>query len=203
VTIKAICFDADGVVVNPQMQFSKHLEKEYGISPVMMESFFRDAFNDCLAGRVNLEDVLPVFLADWGWKGSTREFINTWLSTENVVDHRVTNLVENLRHNGVICCLATNQEKNRAKYMKAEMGFADMFDHLFFSCELGLQKPHHAYYQYIERTLDLRKNAILFWDDSRKNVESAREFGWDAEIYTDFNQFEEKLKEYVLVEKRA
>jgi putative hydrolase of the HAD superfamily len=203
VTIKAICFDADGVVINPQMQFSKHLEKEYSISPEMMQSFYRGVFNDCLVGKSNLEDVLPAFLMDWGWKDSTREFINTWLITENVVDMRVTNAVQNLRHNGVICCLTTSQEHNRAEYMKAKMGFEDMFDHLFFSCELGSQKPHHAYFQHIEETLGLGKNAILFWDDSRKNVESAREFGWSAEVYTDFNTFEETIKKYVFVEKRT
>ena len=57
--------------------------------------------------------------------------------------------------------------------------------------------------KHIEETLGLGKNAILFWDDSRKNVESAREFGWSAEVYTDFNTFEETIKKYVFVEKRA
>ena len=198
--IKAICFDADGVVVNPQMQFSKLLKEEYGISPEMTQSFFRGVFNDCLVGKDDLMDVLPPFLSEWGWKGSVDEFIDTWLLTDHVVDTRIITVVQNLRCNGMICCLTTSQERNRAEYMKTRMGFQDVFDHLFFSCEIGWQKPQHAYYQYVEKTLNLEKESILFWDDFRLNVESAREFGWNAELYTGFNEFEKAIKKYVTIE---
>ncbi|RPJ29627.1 MAG: hypothetical protein EHM33_00145 [Chloroflexi bacterium] len=202
-TIKAICFDADGVVVNPQMQFSKHLKKEHGISPEMTQSFFHGVFNDCLVGKADLEDVLPAFLRDWNWKGSVNEFIDTWLLTDHVVDVRIINMIQRLRQNGVICCLATSQEHNRAEYMKTRMGFQDMFDHLFFSCEVGWQKPQHAYFQHIEKALALEKKSILFWDDSRENIEAAREFGWNAEIYTGFAEFEKIIRKYIAMENRA
>lgn len=202
-TIKAICFDADGVVVYPQMQFSKHLKNEYGISPEMTQSFFGGAFNDCLVGKANLEEVLPTFLKDWGWKDSVDEFINTWLSKDHVVDVRVINAIQSLRQNGFICCLATSQERNRADYMKDKMGFQNVFDHLFFSCKVGWQKPHPLYYQHIENTLGLEKKSILFWDDSRVNIKAAREFGWNAEIYTEFDEFEKITRKYVAVKDRA
>lgn len=198
--IKAICFDADGVVVNPQMQFSKHLKEEYGISPEMTQSFFQGAFEDCLIGRAKLEDVLPAFLRDWGWKGSVDEFIDTWLLTDHVIDMRVIDIVQCLRQNGMICCLATSQERNRAEYMRTRMGFQDMFDHLFFSCEAGSQKPDPAYFQHIEKTLDLEKKSVLFWDDSLVNIEAARAFGWNAEIYTEFDEFEKTVRKYIAVE---
>ncbi|CAG0936052.1 FMN hydrolase / 5-amino-6-(5-phospho-D-ribitylamino)uracil phosphatase [Thermoflexales bacterium] len=201
--IKAICFDADGVVVNPQMQFSKHLNEEYGISPKMTQGFFQGVFNDCLVGKANLEDVLPTFLAEWGWKGSVNEFIKTWLLTDHIVDSRITQLIRNLRWNGIICCLATSQEHHRAEYMKREMGFQEVFDHLFFSCEVGWQKPCPAYYQYIEKTLGLAKESILLWDDSRINIEAAQELGWNAEIYTEFADLEKTIKKYIAIENRA
>jgi len=198
--IKAICFDADGVVVNPQMQFSKHLKEKCAISPEMTQSFFRGIFNDCLIGRASLEDVLPTFLKNWGWKDSVDEFIDLWLLSDHVIDIRIINTIQRLRHNKIICCLATSQERNRAEYMKAKMGFLDVFDHLFFSCEVGWQKPQHAYYQHIEKTLSLEKQSILFWDDSRVNIEAAREFGWNAEVYTEFDEFEKIIKKYIAME---
>ena len=195
-TIKAICFDADGVVVNPQMQFSRHLEQEHGISPAMTRSFFQGVFNDCLIGRANLKDVLPAFLKDWRWTGSVDEFIHAWLLTDHVIDVRILNAIHRLRGNGIICCLTTNQECNRAEYMKAKMGFQEVFDHLFFSCEVGWQKPHPAYYQHIEKVLHLEKDVILFWDDARSNVEAARACGWNAELYTHFDELEQIIKKY-------
>lgn len=202
-TIKAICFDADGVVVNPQMQFSKHLKEKHAISPQMTQGFFRGVFNDCLVGKANLEDVLPAFLRDWGWQASVDEFIHTWLLVDHVIDMHLMNRVQRLRRAGMICCLATSQERNRAEYMKARMGFQDMFDHLFFSCEVGSQKPDRVYYQHIEKTLGLEKKSILFWDDSRPNIEAAREFGWNAELYTEFAEFEKTIKRYVAMENHA
>ncbi len=85
--------------------------------------------------------------------------------------------------------------------MKTKMGFQDMFDHLFFSCEVGWQKPDHAYYQHIEKMLNLEKESILLWDDSRTNIEAAREHGWNAEIYTKFDEFEKTIKKYILMAK--
>jgi FMN phosphatase YigB (HAD superfamily) len=171
-TIQAICFDADGVVVNPQMQFSKHLEA-HGISPQMTQEFFRGVFNDCLVGKTNLAEVLPPFLKDWGWKDSVSEFIDTWLLKDHVIDACLMNVVQRLRQNGMVCCLATSQERNPPEYAKTQMNFQNTFDRLFFSCEIGWQKPHHAYYQYIEETLSLPKQSVLLWDDAYKHRSSA------------------------------
>jgi putative hydrolase of the HAD superfamily len=199
VSIRAICFDADGVVVHPQKQFSKYLKEKYGISPDMTRSFFGGVFNDCLTGKANLNEVLPTYLQDWKWTGSPEEFIATWLKLDHVVDPRLIGMIQCLRQNKIACCLVTSQEHNRAEYMKTKMGFQDVFDHLFFSCEIGLQKPDHAYYQYVERALRVEKESILFWDDLEINVLAAREHGWHAEIYTSFDEFEKIMTRYDLI----
>ena len=199
-TIKAICFDADGVVVNPQMQFSKHLKREHGISPEMTRSFFNGIFNDCLVGKANLSEVLPNYLQGWNWKGSVDEFIATWLERDHVMDSRLINAIQRLRLNRFLCCLATSQERNRAEYMKTKMGFQDAFDYLFFSCEVGWQKPDYTYFQHIEKMLNLEKELILFWDDLETNIIAAREYGWNAEIYTEFDEFEKTMNKYLVTE---
>lgn len=197
-TIQAVCFDADGVVVNPQMQFSKYLKREHGISPEMTRGFFNGVFNDCLVGKADLKEVLPAYLIDWGWKGGVDEFVRTWLQTDHVIDSRLMRAIQNLRQKGIVCCLTTSQEHNRAEYMKTRMGFQEAFDHLFFSCEVGWQKPDHPYYRHIEKALHLEKEAILFWDDSQTNIASARECGWNAERYTEFDEFQKTIQKYIL-----
>jgi putative hydrolase of the HAD superfamily len=77
------------------------------------------------------------------------------------------------------------------------MGFAEVFDRLFFSCELGCQKPDHAYYQIVEGELGFEGQELLFWDDSAVNVQSARRWGWKAELYSEFATFEKRLGEYL------
>ncbi|MFT3890701.1 MAG: HAD-IA family hydrolase [Anaerolineales bacterium] len=197
--IKAICFDADGVVVNPQKQFSKHLQEAHGISPEMTHGFFGEVFNDCLTGKADLKDVLSPFLETWKWKGSTEDFIATWLKYDHVIDDRMINVIQRLRQNQIICCLATSQEQNRAEYMRTKMGFQTAFDHLFFSCEIGLQKPDHAYYRHIEEVLQVAKESILFWDDFEPNVTAAHAYGWNAEVYTGFEAFMKTMKKLGLI----
>lgn len=196
-TIQAVCFDADGVVVNPQKQFSRYLEREHGISPQMTGGFFRGLFNDCLLGKAQLSEVLPAYLQEWNWTGSVDGFIATWLQHDHVIDHRLVDAIQHLRQNGLKCCLATNQECNRAEYMSTAMGFQAAFDGLFFSCEMGSQKPDAAFYQHIEKMLALEKEAILLWDDLEINVMAAREFGWKAELYTGFSDFEKTMQLYL------
>ena len=196
-SIKAICFDADGVMVNPQMQFAKLREMKYGISNEMAEPFFKGVFNECLIGKADLMDVLPPFLQKWNWQSSVEEFVSLWLKTEHIIDADLITTINKLRQKGIICCLATSQEKNRANYMKKEMGFQEVFDHLFFSCEMGTQKPEEAYFRCIENQLQLPGESILFWDDNTQNVSSASAQGWKAEQYTNYGQFLKTLSIYI------
>ena len=196
-SIKAICFDADGVIVNPQLLYAKRLDEEYGITREITADFFDGPFNDCLTGTAHLMDALPPYLEKWGWPHTPEKFLHDWMTTDHVVDQRMVNFVQHLRAQGFICCLTTNQECNRAAYMRTAMGFADIFDRLFISCEMGAQKPQPAYYRHIEKALGLKKEEILFFDDGLNNVKAAYERGWHAEVYTTFESFERSLEKYI------
>jgi len=195
--IKAILFDADGVIINPSMQYSKYLDRTYGITLEITRPFFMGEFNECLTGKKELRLALPPHLEQWGWKGSADEFVDQWLEMEDRVDARLMDTIQGLRAAGYLCGLATLQERNRAEYMKTKMRFTELFDGLFFSCEIGWQKPHPKYFQAIEDRLKYKVTEILFWDDRLENVEGARNFGWQAEFYSGFDAFEKILKNYL------
>jgi putative hydrolase of the HAD superfamily len=195
--IKALLFDADGVVVNPAFQFAKLLAEQYGITREMTSGFFRGVFNECMVGKADLRQVLAPYLPEWGWQGTLDEFMQAWWEADNVVDMRIVNYIGELRQHGMLCCLATNQEVTRAAYMQTHMGFGQVFDRLFFSCELGCQKPDPAYFYAIQQKLELEPRELLLWDDYQKNVDVARECGWQAELYTDFEAFAERIKTWI------
>jgi putative hydrolase of the HAD superfamily len=197
-TIKAVLFDADGVVIFP-WRFARYLDREHGITPAMTQGFFRGVFEDCLLGKADLRDALLPYLSHWGWEGSLEEFITTWFEIENAVDGRVVGVIRDLRRSGYVCGLATSQEQHRAAYMTTVMGFSQIFDWLFFSYQLGCQKPEAAYYERVAELLTLEGQHILFWDDAPRNVKAARRCGWNAEVFTDFDDFEKKLSTYLAV----
>jgi putative hydrolase of the HAD superfamily len=196
VTIEAVLFDADGVVV-PPLGFARYRWREHGVTPEMTQGFFRGVFLQCLLGKADLKQVLPPFLDEWAWEGTVDEFVATWLEKDDAVDERVVGVVHALRSAGLTCCLATNQERYRAAYMRDAMGFRDLFDYLFFSCELGAEKPDAAFFEAVEASLGLTGGSILFWDDDVRNVDAAVARGWNAEVYVVFQEFVRQLNGYL------
>jgi putative hydrolase of the HAD superfamily len=166
----------------------------------MTQPFFQEAFVDCMLGIADLRDVLPPYLQAWGWPGTADELIEKWLEVENAPDERVLAAIRTLAMTGIACCLATSQERLRAAYMREVMGFNQLFDEMFFSCEVGSIKPDPAFYNHITAALHVAGDQILFWDDSRENVEAARSCGWLAEQYTDYEPFKVRLADYLPAE---
>ncbi len=56
----------------------------------------------------------------------------------------------------------------------------DFFDHVFLSCELGLEKPAPELYAEVVRQLGVPASDVLFFDDSEVNCEAARRCGLQA-----------------------
>ncbi len=188
-SIQAVIFDADGVLVFPD-RFAEHLTREHQITRDATQAFWQGKFHDCITGKADLKAVLPPYLEEWGWQGSAEEFMQLWFSVEDAVDVRVLERVKALRSAGFVCCLASNQEPHRAEYMREAMGFSAHFDHLFFSGVLGIKKPEAGFYEAIETALGLSGEQIAFWDDSPKHIDTAKQRGWQAELYTSYEEFQ-------------
>ena len=150
-TLKLI-FDADGVVCTGGL-FTPHLERDYGIEPKSLAAFFASTFPHCITGHKNLLVEIAPVLSTIGWRKSPEAFLEFWFTREHVVDDRLLACVAELRRSGVACYLGTNQEKHRAAYMRERMGFAQHFERVFASCELGVAKPDPQFFSAIATTL--------------------------------------------------
>ena len=102
--------------------------------------------------------------------------------------------------------LTTNQQSRRARWMRDNLHFDEVFDEQFYSCELGLAKPDPAYFSTIIDRLDLDPATVLFVDDTEVNVVGARQTGIHAELFPRHGgepALAEILTGYVLVGERA
>jgi putative hydrolase of the HAD superfamily len=135
-----------------------------------------------LTGEARWLDILPGLLRRWGASGSYDAVVAVWLDIEAVPGTH--DLVRALRRHGVRCCLATNQDRHRLSHMRRTLGYDDLVDAQFVSCELGLAKPDAAYFSAILDTLGEAPERVLFVDDSPRNVAAARALGLAAERWS-------------------
>lgn len=193
---KCILFDADGVVIRSEI-FSKQYQKKYGVENDAMLPFFKWDFQDCIIGKSDLKELLNPWLSKWKWENSIEDFLSFWFQAEHCIDKKMLSLIKDLRNKDMVCYLATNQERYRTEYMRNEMGFWEIFDGVFSSCEIGYKKPEKEFYSFILQDLNkkhgLTPYEVMFLDDAQKNIIWAKEFGVDAYLYKDFESFKKQV----------
>lgn len=195
--IKVVLFDIDGLLIH-QERFSEALARDYGLSIEKTQAFFLGPFQECLTGKWELKGLLPDYLPSWGWEKGVDAFLEVWFAREYKLNQELLEYIKDLRTKGVKCFLATNQEKHRFQYIIEKMGFAHNFDRAYASAHLGHKKPDQEFFAKIFSELrNISKEEILFWDDREVNIKGAKDFGINAELYTDFPDFQEKMKQYL------
>jgi putative hydrolase of the HAD superfamily len=191
--IQAIVFDADGVLVKPPSWFVTRAHELYSVPKDEFMAFIHGEFKRCTTGELDLEVVLVPLLESWRVPVSIPEFIQAWLEHENVLDPGMLNEISLLRAMRLPCFVGTNQERNRANFMRLEMGLQTDTDGVFASCDLGARKPERAFFDRLAERLNLEPTSLLLIDDSHENVAGARAAGWNAEHFTTRQAFRKHL----------
>lgn len=194
--IKVILFDVDQVLVNTSgMYFSKHLEEDYGISTDLTKEFFLGDHQECIIGKKDLRELLPIYMERWGWKGTLDELLAYWYKSEHFLNDELIEEIKIFRKNGLKLYLATNQDKYRVEYILNEMGFGKLVDGHFASSHVGYKKPEKEYFiSILERLKEYDPQEILFWDDNKENVEAARALSINAEHYINYLSYKDIMK---------
>ncbi|MGH3166182.1 MAG: HAD family hydrolase [Trebonia sp.] len=181
--IRHVLFDADGVLQDVPGGYQAAAEPYLGERAM---EFLRRAWEDelpTLAGQAELLPLVAAALADFGVITPLEEvFRAIWLRIEPAEESLA--LVRALRRNGYGVHLGTNQERNRATHMREVLGYDALFDVSCYSWELGTRKPDLAFFAEAVSRIGAAPAAILFIDDSARNVSAAREVGLAAEQWT-------------------
>ena len=181
--IRHVLLDADGVIQHVPGGWYAAMEPYLG---ERARDFLHRAWQDelpMLAGQGDYLPALAAMLAEYGVTVPVGDvYADVWHRIE-VVGESV-DLVHALRRNGYGVHLATNQEQNRAVYMRDVLGYDALFDVSCYSCDLGVAKPAPAFFTEAARRIGVDPPAILFVDDSARNVEGARAAGLVAEQWT-------------------
>lgn len=194
--IKAILFDADGVLVNGGL-FSTQLKKDFGIT--IPSDFFENEFQPALVGKADLKDLLKDKVEAWGWKKSVDELLDYWFKAEHQIDQELLKIVKQLKAKGFICVVVTNQERYRAEYIIKKMGFGSLFDGVFASGNIGYKKPQVEFFNYVLTKINCEGKDVLYFDDSPGYLAGAKSLGIQAYLYKDIQGFKEIIQKEKLI----
>jgi putative hydrolase of the HAD superfamily len=90
-------------------------------------------------------------------------------------------------------CLISNAWSGLRTWI-TEQGFADAFDHMVISAEIGLMKPDERIYRLALEEINARPEESVFMDDVLANVDGARSVGMTGIHFTQPDQGLEELK---------
>jgi FMN phosphatase YigB (HAD superfamily) len=172
--VRCILFDNDGVVNARTEFFSVWYSREFHVPHERMEPFFAGPFQLCSIGKADLKEELSRVLLSWDWAGSVDDFLSLWFQKEVVIDTHILELVLQLKKQGVVCCMITDHETHRLKFLR-ETVFKGTFDHIYCSAEIGRKKSDPDFFAYVKADVEGRFHStdILAIDDEEQNIVSA------------------------------
>jgi putative hydrolase of the HAD superfamily len=182
--IKAVLFDADGVIQSRPADWKETLYRALGFEGSCAD-FLLDVYAaevPALAGGTDFAESLSELLAKWGCRASLNDALRVW--TTITPQTPVLGVVGNLRQEGVCVYIASNQELHKATYMSRVLGYGEIFDKEFYSCFLGRVKPTADYFLAVLNDIGLLPGQVLFIDDQQKNVDGAMEIGMCAATFS-------------------
>ena len=198
--IKFVIFDTDGMVVHRKMRFSQRFSEEFNIPKEKILTFFENEFQPCLIGKADLKNEIQKYLIEWKWNKSTEEFLQYWFESENNISKEIIEIAQRLRADGIKCFLSTNNEKYRVDYLFNRLGLNKYFDGIFYSAKIEYMKQDERFWQEVLKQLKTSdKKSVLCWDDEQRKLEAAKKFGFITELYTNLNEFKNKIKKYTKI----
>jgi putative hydrolase of the HAD superfamily len=194
VKINAVFFDLGGVLLRtedhtPRQQLAARLGITYGQLAELI--FNSETARLATLGKINAEAHweqirLSLGLAPAEFLAARQAF---WDGDR--LDMRLIQTIRTLRTSRKTALLSNAWDDLRS-YIENEWKFADAFDEMIISAEVGLAKPDPRIYQYAADRLSFQPRECVLLDDFIENVEGARSIGMPAIHFKDrFSALEE------------
>jgi len=191
-----IVFDLGNVLINfDYAPFIDRLNKaEAGLGEKMI-NLYRENYHihrAFEAGKMSEADFLSLMM---GWCNNkiTGEYFCRIFSDIFTENKKVTSLLPLLKKKYMLALLS-NTNIIHKKYGWEKYGFLKYFDKLCLSYELGAVKPEKAIYRSVEEITGFSPEKHIFIDDVKEYAEGARNAGWDAIHFTDYDSLLTKFK---------
>ena len=139
-------------------------------------------------------------------KITEKDILNAWNSMIGETPVDLLNMIYRLRHEfgKTVCMLSNVNQPHIDNVMQnhfcqvAGRDIHDYFDALYLSHELHLKKPEPKIFETVGQSIHKKfgfcGSDIIFFDDSRDNVDMAIRYGWDSIVIANTDETMEMLR---------
>lgn len=139
-------------------------------------------------------------------KITEKDILNAWNSMIGETPVDLLNMIYRLRHefDKTVCMLSNVNQPHIDNVMQnhfrqvAGRDIHDYFDALYLSHELHLKKPEPKIFETVGQSIHEKfgfcGSDIIFFDDSRDNVDMAIRYGWDSVVIANTDETMEMLR---------
>lgn len=183
--IKNYLFDLGNVLLDIDIERSKKAFEQLGIGDLMTHFYTSEQaklINEYETGVVTTEEFCAFIRQRSDNKVKDEEILYAWNTI--ICDYRVESIeyIKTLSKTSKIFLLsntnASHYELFTRQFLNLGMGsFDELFNHTFYSHQIGLRKPDSAIYEYVLKEANILAEETLFIDDLDINIEAASKLG--------------------------
>ena len=184
--INSIIFDLGGVLYDIDVQLSVKAFEELGLQSFDGLYSLKEQsllFDDLETGVIDKAEFVKRINHFSGLNLAEKQIVTAWNSLLIGVKPETIELLLGLRKEYKIFLLSNTNEIHLEcinNYMNDVHGIQDLsslFNKAYYSCRIGMRKPSMEIYRHVIRDADLDTEGIIFIDDNKDNIESARSAG--------------------------
>ena len=191
---KYVLFDVDGVLARATNSADEILME----NSVTLEEFFRkwdtsEIVASFEAGNITAEEFAKLRSNELEMRIKPDTIIKILRERKSILYDGVEELLDKLsKSNYKLACLSNTNVLHWDSIIGKEI-FDRFFCEKFLSFEIGYIKPKKEIFMVVLNTLQCQANEVLYFDDSKKNIEAAISLGFDAVHVDDFDDLVVKM----------
>ena len=194
-TVRAVYFDLGGVIVRTEFQSPReHLAERVGMTyeELVTLVFESKSSREASIGKISEDD-------HWKWVARAlhrplkeRDALHKEFFDGDIIDRELVNYIRSLKPR-YSTGLISNAWDGLRPYMQREK-FADAFDVLTISAEVGVMKPGAEIFQHALEQLEVKPKEAVFVDDFPENITGCEAVGMHGILFKSTEQVLKDLK---------
>lgn len=193
--IKGIIFDLDGVYFkNGKKNFVENVSSKFGVDKTLVEQVFLKSkeMDQYKEGKLSGDEFWNYAIKEWKISSTPKELLKV-LQQGYETNALAIDLIHKVKSKGIKAIICSNNFKERIQVLDERFGFLKDFDAIILSYEYKKLKPDLL--RVVPEKAKLPVEEILVIDDSEKNIDGAKQLGFQTILCEDADRLIEYLEE--------